>query len=112
VNEKKDERVLYLKGPQSPLETYAKPVIRMEKQKRSIQVRVERESINYVLLDDNSDIEADRLLVAADISKNNDYLKLRNTTLFPKIKGLFSLCCMLFCPTLEFRYKFICSFVS
>jgi ATP-dependent RNA helicase TDRD9 len=66
---------------------------------------VERESINFVSLDEDPRNEATRLLVASSISLNptGDTMVLRKTTLMPKLAGLTSICCLLFSPTVEVR---------
>ena len=70
-------------------------------------VRISSESVNYVLLDDEPEIRCSKLLIAQecalDSSKNSNTLALRNTCLFPKIKGLVSLCLMIFSPSVELR---------
>ncbi len=68
-------------------------------------VRCDRFSINYVLLDSEPELEGSSLLVAHKIEtvEKKDDIELRNTCLFPKKIGLISLCLLLFAPTVELR---------
>ena len=72
-------------------------------------VRIERTSINYVLLEDEPQVKCSNLLVAFKKSLNeSEYTKSRRvylsqTCLFPKIRGLVSLCLLIFSPVVELR---------
>ena len=103
----KHDRIV-VKGPDSGLETTLKLLTRVN---QDIGARVESDSINYVLLDDDPQIETDRLLIAGDISfdPNKDIKKssLKNTCLLPKIKGLLPLTCMLYAPFMELRFIYL-----
>jgi hypothetical protein len=97
---------LRINGPDSSLETQIRSLTRLN---LNIPARVESDSINYILLDDDPQIETDRLLVAAEISldptkEKNRKGSLKNTCLLPKIKGLLPLTCMLFAPFMELRF--------
>jgi hypothetical protein len=89
-------------GPFSPLEVQFYPLVRICKSKTA---SVERESINFAQIDDDSQVPYERLLVASEVHLNSVGTKmlLRKTCLLPKIKGLMSLCCLLFAPTAEVR---------
>lgn len=66
---------------------------------------VDKDSVNYAILDTEPYVRCSSLLVARknDISEKEDKLILRNTCLFPKIRGLVSLCLLMFAPTVELR---------
>jgi ATP-dependent RNA helicase TDRD9 len=66
---------------------------------------IERDSINYVALDDEIESKCRRLLVAAEVTLNASANRviLRKTSLMPKIMGLSSIMCLLFTPTCEVR---------
>lgn len=91
-----------LRGPYSPLEVNYFALTNASLRKR---VRIERDSINYVTLDDDPVNGTNRLLVAIDVSLNESgtSMILRKTCLMPKIAGLSSVCCLLFAPTIELR---------
>lgn len=56
-------------------------------------------------LDDDPMNPTNRLLVAAEVSLNEqgNTIIMRKTTLMPKIAGLSTICCLLFAPTIELR---------
>ena len=60
------------------------------------------------MLDEQPDIECSSLVVShkIDITESNDLLYLRNTCLFPKFRGLVSMCLLMFSPMAELRYHF------
>ena len=91
-----------MRGPYSPLEISYYSLINAGHSKR---VTVERDSINYVTLDDDPLNESTRLMVASAISLNTSGTSIiaRRTCLLPKLPGLSSICCMLFTPTIEIR---------
>lgn len=91
-----------LRGPHSPLEVNYFALTNSALRKR---VRIERDSINYVTLDDDPGNPTNRLLVAADVSLNEcgTTMILRQTCLMPKIPGLSTICSLLFAPTIELR---------
>lgn len=91
-----------LRGPYSPLEVNYYALTHSSSRKR---VRMERDSINYVTLDDDPVNPTNRLLVATDVSLNEmgTTMILRKTTLMPKIAGLSTVCCLLFAPIIEIR---------
>jgi hypothetical protein len=91
-----------IRGPYSPLEIKYYSIVNVGTRRK---VRVERESINYVTLDDDPTNEANRLMVAVDVNLNEsgEAMILRKTCLLPKLPGLSSICCVLFAPTAEMR---------
>lgn len=102
-----DEKGMYagyidVRGPYSPLEINYFSIINVGNCKR---IRVERDSINYVTLDDDPTNEATRLMIATEVTLNESgtVMVLRKTTLLPKIPGLSNVCCLLFSPAIEFR---------
>ncbi|KAJ8411736.1 hypothetical protein AAFF_G00153740 [Aldrovandia affinis] len=68
-------------------------------------VALERDSINYVAVNDISEDKHLRMLVAGcvSISASGSQILLRETTLMPNIHGLPALLCMLFTPVMELR---------
>ena len=70
-------------------------------------VKIERSSINYVLLEDEPHIRCSNLVVAYKNSikdeSNNRRVYLGQTCLFPKIRGVVSLCLLIFAPIVELR---------
>lgn len=76
----------------------------MTKDPKNTLVRPDRLSINRILLDQDHTLNCSNLLVAHKISENGKDLILRETCLFPKIKGLVSLVLLAFSPEVEFRY--------
>ncbi|XP_033096536.1 ATP-dependent RNA helicase TDRD9-like [Anneissia japonica] len=91
-----------LQGPYSPLEVNFSGVTAIG----SIRsVRIERESVNSVTLDNEPQATYQKLMVAAHVSLNNSgsCLIARSTTLMPDIKGLPPLICILFAPAIELR---------
>lgn len=91
-----------LRGPYSPLEVNYFALTHSAARKR---VRIERDSINYVALDDDPVNPTNRLLVSTDVSLNEmgTSMILHKTCLMPKIAGLSTICCLLFAPTIELR---------
>ncbi len=71
---------------------------------KAVACRVDSDSINSIILDEEHQIRCSSLLVSASrVTRNDDKIALRQTTLFPKIKGLVSLCLLTFSPQIEFR---------
>lgn len=97
--------VIELKGPTSPLEIQIMPLTHQNKNDRMTRVRISQESINYVLLDQQSELNCDSLVVSHTIesSEKTRQMFLRNTCLFPKFRGLRSRCLMMFSPMVELR---------
>ncbi|KAI5707002.1 hypothetical protein M8J76_016445 [Diaphorina citri] len=91
-----------LKGPFSPLETSVFATVQSVCMR---PVRIDRDSVNCVLLDTEPQDSHQRLLVSAFASSNpmSEYLKVRETTLMPNIPGLPALLCLLFAPQVEIR---------
>ena len=98
----KTKSQVYLKGPYHPLEYSLHSATQMGSQK---MVRVEPESVNSVLLDDQPEDHIDQWLVAAHIGLNRSgsALQVRGTTLMPNKLGLGALLTMVFAPKVEMR---------
>ena len=95
-----------LKGcPWSPLEIQLNPLTQKNRLTRSSRVKIAPDSINYILLDDEPDINCSSLLVSHKIesTEKSSQLILRNTCLLPKVRGLISLCLLAFSPMVELR---------
>lgn len=67
ARQEKYDGTIKLNGPYSPLEVTYHPIVNIGKLKCA---RVERDSINFVTLDDDPRNEFERLLISADISLN------------------------------------------
>ncbi len=106
-NEEEEDDKLFsgeldIRGPYSPLEVTYFSLINSGSNKK---IRTERESINYACIDDDPTSEWGRLMIGVDISlsANMESILLRKTTLMPKLPGIASICCLMFCPMLELR---------
>lgn len=68
-------------------------------------VRIERDSVNSVALDDDPQDAYQRMMVAAKVTLNpsGNTLLARDTTIMPNIPGFPALMALLFCPTAELR---------
>jgi hypothetical protein len=101
-NENLFNGTLELHGPYSPLESSFFSLINGGRTKR---VAVERESVNFVTLDQDPLNQSTRLMVATTISLNQSGSSIvaRKTTLMPKLPGLSTICCLLFTPFMEIR---------
>lgn len=91
-----------LLGPISPLE------MRMLGKVKALQgcpVKIEDDSVNSVLLDDQPGDEHERILVAAQVGTkvNHNHVVARATTLLPNIPGLSAILTLIFAPQAEFR---------
>ena len=99
---------IYITGPESPLEIKEISQLNYLSKFYNIKARINTDSINYVLLDDDPQIQTDRLLIACDIAcditRDTKKSHLKNTCLLPKIKGLLPLTCMIFAPFMELRF--------
>ncbi|XP_029835089.3 ATP-dependent RNA helicase TDRD9 [Ixodes scapularis] len=95
-------RKVRLNGPHSPLEVRLSGMTRVCSQRG---VRVERTSVNSVLLESEPQRPHPRMLVACHVgqSATSDHVTLRSTTLLPAIPGLHCLMPLLFAPHVEFR---------
>ena len=89
-----------LNGAYSPLEIKCKPI--MQQHNRYNEVRISSSSINYVLLDEEPEIECPSLIIADKIEINIKII-LRNTSKFPKRDGIATLCLLLFSPVVVLR---------
>jgi hypothetical protein len=88
-------------SPMSPLEISVESLTLCT---RKDLIKIDKDSVNYVILDDEYEVKCSNLLVAYDVNINTtNTIRLRNTTLFPKIKGLVSLCLLTFSPFVELR---------
>ncbi|CAN8000514.1 unnamed protein product [Ixodes hexagonus] len=95
-------RKVKLNGPHSPLEVRLSGMTKVCSQRG---VRVERTSVNSVLLESEPQRRHARMLVACHVgqSATSDHVTLRSTTLLPAIPGLHCLMPLLFAPCVEFR---------
>lgn len=68
-------------------------------------VKVQRDSINTVVVNPRPEDKQQRLMVAAHVllSPAGDACLVRDTTLFPAIPGLVHLVCLMFAPVVELR---------
>jgi len=90
--------------PYTPLECRLEGLTRYTSTRS--EIRIDRDSVNYVLLDEDPEIKCSSLLVAhknENLSRS-DGIILRNTCLFPKLRGIVSLCLLVFAPTAELRF--------
>ncbi|XP_017031541.1 probable ATP-dependent RNA helicase spindle-E [Drosophila kikkawai] len=94
--------VALLKGPYSPLETSMQSTIRVGMWKT---VKIDRNSVNAVLLHDNPQDQHDQLIVSHATVESTDgqILTARGTTLMPNVHGFGALMVMLFCPTMQIK---------
>ena len=67
--------------------------------------RVERDSVNSVVIDPEPQIKHEKMMVAANVALNpsGSATLARETTLMPSILGLPYLLCLLFAPSAELR---------
>ncbi|XP_077537769.1 ATP-dependent RNA helicase TDRD9-like [Haemaphysalis longicornis] len=95
-------RKAILHGPFSPLESR---VCGMSKLCYLRSARVERTSVNSVLLNGEPQNPHPRLLVACHVSQSasSDHVTLRNTTLMPSLPGMHCLMPLIFAPYVELR---------
>ncbi|KAL9952201.1 hypothetical protein ACROYT_G039416 [Oculina patagonica] len=91
-----------LRGPESPIEMGFYSITSIG---RLRSVRVEQNSVNSVILNDQPHDPHQRFLVAANISINatGSTVVARDTTLMPNIHGLMPLVALLFAPYAEMR---------
>ncbi|XP_024614496.1 ATP-dependent RNA helicase TDRD9 isoform X2 [Neophocaena asiaeorientalis asiaeorientalis] len=91
-----------LHGPFNPYELRCHSLTRISKFRR---VRIEKESINSVIVSDSPEDVHQRMLVAASLSVDatGSTMLLRETSLMPHIPGLPALLSMLFAPVMELR---------
>ena len=98
-----DERSLIQLSISSPLQVYTHPIQRIYNVKFK-GVQISRSSVNFILLDDEPDIDCPSFVISHKVDKSvSDKLKLYNTCLMPKIRGLLSVCLLLFAPYVELR---------
>ena len=91
-----------LKGPYSPLEMSVKGKIQCL---IGYHIRVEDDSVNSVMLDDQPEGRHERVLVAAHVGAHveNHRVVLRNTTMLPNIPALPALLTLIFTPRAEYH---------
>ncbi|XP_046649298.1 probable ATP-dependent RNA helicase spindle-E [Daphnia pulicaria] len=94
--------VVKLVGPSSPLE------MNMYGKVQSLlgtMVKIENDSVNSVILEDQPGDHHERVLVAAHVGsqQNGRHVQARSTTLLPNIPGLPAILTLLFAPRAEFR---------
>ena len=97
-----------LKGPFSPLDVKIRPLTKLNKIDRPLNVHISRSSINYILLDQQPEVESGSMVVSHKIESTDNtgsrkQLILSHTCLLPKIKGLISRCLLMFSPMVELR---------
>jgi hypothetical protein len=92
--------VVELKGPYSPLEM---KVCGLVEASLGCTVRVDGDSVNAVLLDDDPEDDHARLLVAGQVAQSAQAktIKVSQSTLMPNIPGLPMWMTLLFCPRME-----------
>eukprot|EP00095_Tigriopus_kingsejongensis_P001771 maker-scaffold339_size202159-snap-gene-1.20 protein:Tk01771 transcript:maker-scaffold339_size202159-snap-gene-1.20-mRNA-1 annotation:"atp-dependent rna helicase tdrd9" len=91
-----------LKGPNHPLEA---KVSHLTKVGESKEVRIEPDSVNAILLDQNPGDDHDHWMVAAfvGLTPDGDKVMARSTTFLPFHHGLGSILSMIFAPQVELR---------
>ena len=92
---------------ESPLVTSLDGMTRNLRASRNRHTRysISSDSVNKILLDDEPEIQCANLVVSytTSSSSNSETLYLKETTLFPKLKGIVSLCLLTFSPFVELR---------
>lgn len=98
----KPTRKISLHGPFSPLETSYSGITHLSSFRR---IRIDRDSVNSVILDTEPQDKHTRMLVSSYIGLNSDgsTINAKNTTLMPNIHGLPALLTLIFAPCAEFR---------
>ena len=88
----------------SPVQTCLEGMTRAA---RNTQIKPDNASINAIILDDNPSLRCSSLLISykIDINTQTRACRLRESTLFPKINGIVSLCLLAFSPQVELRYS-------
>ncbi|GAB0093242.1 Probable ATP-dependent RNA helicase spindle-E [Sergentomyia squamirostris] len=95
------DREITLRGPQSPLEAL---LFAPTKSGSERCCKIDRNSVNCVLLDYDFQDYHHKMVVATHIRTNAvGDLNLINTTLMPNIPGILPLLALIFCPTAEFQ---------
>ncbi|XP_035669550.1 ATP-dependent RNA helicase TDRD9-like [Branchiostoma floridae] len=91
-----------LNGPYSPYEMVFYSMINIG---RLRSVRIERDSVNSVALNDRPQDTHQRMLVAGHVgvSTTGSTITARDTTLMPNMPGLAAIVCLLFTPVAELR---------
>lgn len=97
----KCEDIELANSPFSPIQTQLQPLMKHARRQR---VTIDKDSINYILLDDEHELQCASLVVANKVDLNTrDTMRVRSTCLLPKIKGLVSLCLLINAPMAELR---------
>lgn len=91
-----------LRGPFSPYKLGFSSLTRVGRTK---SVRVERDSVNSILVSDQQEVKSLRFLVAATVTMNptGSVMNARETCLLPNIPGLLSMLVLVFAPQIELR---------
>lgn len=90
---------LNLSGPFSPLESQLVGVSAIEK----FSIKIDRNSVNSILLNGNLESPTSRLYVAANVCRNKNGIILRELTMMPHIKGLAVILALMFCSKMILR---------
>ena len=91
-----------LRGPSSPYEVSFYAMTNIGGMRPA---RIERDSVNSVVVDNEPQDKHERMMVAARVALNpsGSACVAKETTLMPNIHGLPHLVCLLFAPTIEMR---------
>ena len=102
---------MFLRGPDSPYEVtfYA-----LTKSGGFRPVKIERMSVNSIVVNNEPQDTHERMMVAAHVALNpaGNTCLARTTTLLPNIHGLLHLVALLFAPAIEMRCVCVCVCVS
>ncbi|CAH3166074.1 unnamed protein product [Porites lobata] len=102
IRDDRECRKVNLRGPESPIEMSFYSITNIG---RLRSVRIEQNSVNSVVLNDQPQDPHQRFLVAANLSINatGTTVVARDTTLMPNIHGLMSIVALIFAPYTEMR---------
>ena len=91
-----------LRGPSSPYEVSFYAMTNIGGMRPA---RIERDSVNSVVVDNEPQDKHERMMVAARVALNpsGSACVAKETTLMPNIHGLPHIVCLLFAPTIEMR---------
>lgn len=93
---------MVLRGPSSPYEIHFYAMTNVGGMRPA---RIERDSVNSIVVDNEPQDKHERMMVAAHVALNpsRSACVAKETTLLPNIHGLIHLVCLLFAPTIEIR---------